>query len=184
MKKIGLSFIFSFLSLIVVLNSCVEKTGQGLGTQLTFSLSPSDINTFLKREFPVEKEFDLGKLILSDAEVSSIKSKDKIKLGLDVAYKPPLIPTTIKGGVKVIGGIKYDPKKKALFLKDPMVQEIKFWNKSFSLPKEIQGVVGGFVGEVFNNIPIYKFSGGNLATYLLKDVRVEDGKIKVSFGLK
>ncbi len=184
MKKVSLGFISIFISIVFILNSCVEKTGQGLGTNLTFSLSPSDINTFLKKNFPVEKEFDLGKLILNNAEVSSIESKDKIKLGLDVAYKPPLIPTTITGGVKVTGGIKYDPKKRALFLKDPMVQEIKFLNRSFSLPEGIQGIIGGFVGEVFNNIPIYKFSGGNLATYLLKDVKVEDGKIKISFGLQ
>jgi hypothetical protein len=191
LKKVILigSIPFALLSAVVTtasLTGCAAPTGTGINmTQegLVLTIAPSDINNFLKSQFPIEKEETLGKVILEDAKVESIETKDKLKLGVDAKYDPPSIIPAVDVGVEVEGGIKYEPKDKTIYLKDPLVDKIKFMGNTFSIPSFAKPYISSFVTEVFGKIPLYKFSQANLAAYLIKDVKVENGKIVVKFGL-
>jgi len=168
-----------------MLSGCASPTGSSVQmTQegMVLALSPDDLNRFLQRMFPIEKEQKIGKLILEKANVKSIESENKISLGVDSKYDPPLLPA-VNLGIDVEGGLKYNPKDKAIYLKDPLVNAVRIFDKNFTLPSGLKPFISNVITEVFGEIPLYKFSEGNLASYLVKDVKVENGKIIVKFGL-
>jgi len=178
---------FALFTAVVSTTLPVGCAGTGTGLSMTddglvFTIAPNDINMFLKSQFPIEKDVSLGgKVILEKANVENIEDKEKVKLGVDARYDPPLLPD-INAGVDVEGGIKYDPKEKTIYLKDPIVDNIRFLDRTFTIPSGLKPFISRFVSEVFGRIPLYKFSSTNLASYLIKDVKVENGKIVVKFG--
>jgi chaperone required for assembly of F1-ATPase len=175
MKKI-----ISLLLLLVIGFSCIQQSKEGIA----ITLDTNQINSFLKKEFPVEKELKVGKLIVKEAKVLSIENKDRINLGSEISYKPPLLPE-ISGKAQIAGGIKYDPEKKAIFLKNPEIKQLKFFGKDLLsfVPESSRKILFNALGEIFTQIPVYKFSDKKLIYRFVKDIKVEEGKIKLLFGI-
>ncbi len=167
--------------LAFIFSACVQG-GKSPGIEIT--LSPNTINSFLQKQFPVTEELKVGKLTLKDPKVASIDEKEKVNIGLGFDYKIPLLPS-VSGSFLVAGGIKYNPQKKAIYLKDPEVKDFEIMNKKIPslLSAETKRMLSGVVSYVFEQIPIYKFDEKSFYGRFIKDIRVENGKIVVRFGI-
>jgi len=200
LKKKALVFSTSFALLIGAVSvtniSCGGATGTSLSLQdksIVMEITPEHINQFIKRYFPVEKPAMVGKVILEDAKVQSIiggdsqqkttndNLKDKLLMGVSAKWDPPMFPA-VSGGVDILGGITYNKEKKAIYLKDPIVEKVRFGDTTISIPDWLKPFVSKFAAQYLGQIPIYQFKS-NFATYILKDIRVQNGKIVVKFGL-
>ncbi|NPA53608.1 MAG: DUF1439 domain-containing protein, partial [Aquificae bacterium] len=171
LKRFFIFFIF-FVSFLFIF-SCVQG-GKSPGFEI--ALSPQTINAFLKKQFPITQELKVGRLTLKDPNVASIDENEKINIGIGFEYKLPLLPAAT-GSILVAGGIKYDPEKKAIYLKDPEIKDFQILNKKLPsfLSSETKKILAGVVAYVFEQIPIYKFDEKSLYGRFIKDIRVENG---------
>lgn len=174
---------FLFFIFALAITGCVQTGNQGGTPGLTLTLSTKELNDFLKKEFPVEKKYKFVHVRLDNPDVLNIQ-KDRIKIGSDVIYSVEMLPE-VKGKVLISGGIKYDPEKRAIYLKDPVIEKLEFFRKNLVsfIPENHRKTLFGFIGEVFSTVPVYRFDNKKLMYRFLKDIKAEDGKLVLRFGL-
>ncbi len=176
MKKI---ILLNFL-MVVFLLSCAQKSL----TSYSVEIPSSAINGYLKKEFPVEKKLPVGKLIVKYPKASIDDKNDRIKIGSTIALKVPFIPEQT-GKIYVSGNIAFDQQKKELYLIDPKLEDLSFNNQSLTkhLPSNIKGILSDVITEIFKQTPIYKIDEKSIKGKFLKDIKIENGKLLLVFGL-
>ena len=173
--------IFSLFPLIISFFACIQG-GKSPGFEI--ALSPEMINSFLKKQFPISKQLKVGMIKLKDPNVLSIDKSEKLNLGLGFDYKLPLLPA-VGGKLLVAGGIKYNPEKLAIYLKNPEIKDLEIMQRKIPslLSAETKRMLNSVVDVVFEQIPIYRFDRNSIYGRFIKDIRVENGKIIVRFGI-
>ncbi len=168
------------LLLLSFIGGCIKAGKEGI----TIALTPNQIDSFLKKQFPIKEELKLGTLYLKDPNVASIDEKGKINIGLAFDYKVSFFPA-INGNFLVAGGLKYNPEKMAIFLKEPQIKDFQLLGKKIPslLSSETKNIISGVVSAVFETVPIYRFDKKSIYGRFVKDIKVKNGKIYITFGL-
>jgi len=154
----------------------------------TMKISADTIQKNITSSFPVSKDLSVGKITLVDPKVMLKNNSDRMVTGLGFAYKPPFFDA-IKGTLNISGNINYNKDKKAFFLVNPKIDDMKFNNSSLSsmMPSSVKNSFDGIVSEVFKKYPVYTFNSKNMKNKLmqqsLKKTTIKDGKLLVTFGL-
>ncbi len=166
------------LILLIFISSCAQKSL----TSYSVEIPVSAINAYLKKEFPVEKDLPVGKAVFKNPKADIINNR--VKIGSTIALKVPFIPEQT-GKIYVSGNIAFDQQKKELFLIDPKLEDLSFNNKSLTkyLPSNLNNILSQVVTEVFKQTPIYKIDKKSIQGKFLKDIKVEQGKLLLIFGL-
>ncbi len=167
-----------FVVVFLVFTGCVKRESL---TSYTVEISPNMIDNYLQKEFPVEEKLSIGKLILKDPKTKV--EGDKIQLGTTVALKLPLIPE-LSGKVYVSGGLYFDRNSRELYLKDPSVNSLMFNNTDLLkyLPQSSKNILLQEIKEIIASIPVYKLENKSLSEKLVKDIKIQNGKLLVTFG--
>jgi len=183
MKKLFLSLI-----LLTFFNGCVGVDPQGRGYSVAIPLDV--INSTLAKNFPVNEELKYGiisgNLNISNPNVLGKSGKDKLGVGTSFKFTNMFIPNGISGSINLASGIRYDANTKNLYLKDPMVNSIKFQNQSLltKLPAGIQNAIGVVISETIAKKPIYNLEKSTgIATSFVRGIDIRDGQVYIIFGL-
>ncbi len=181
-KKILIISIFMGL-----FSGCVTVDPQGRGYSIAVPIGV--INSTLAEKFPVDRKLKYGiisgNLNISNPNILGAKGKDKLSIGTTFKFTNFLIPDGILGNINLSSGIKYDAQSRNLYLKNPMVDTIKFQNESLlqKLPNGVQNAIGMIVAETIAQKPIYNIKAGTLASGLIKSIDVRNGQVFLTFGL-
>jgi hypothetical protein len=173
--------------LLGLFSGCVSVDPQGKG--LSFAVPMSMINSTLKNNFPVDQKLKYGiisgMLNISNPNVLGQKGKDQLGVGTSFKFTNFLVPNGISGSINLASGVRYDARSQNLYLKNPMVNTIKFQNQSLlsNLPDGLQGVIGRIVAETIAKKPIYNLKESNSASGLVKGLDIRNGQVFVTFGL-
>jgi hypothetical protein len=178
-------FIGAFLALI---SGCVQPDPQGRGYSIAIPLSV--INSTLKEKFPVDEKLKYGiisgNLNISNPNILGKSGKDKLGIGTSFKFTNMLIPNGIAGSINLASGVRYDANSRNLYLKNPMVNSIKFQNQSLmsKLPADIQNAIGIVISETIAKKPIYNLEKSTgIATSFVRGIDIRDGQVFVTFGL-
>ncbi len=176
MKRI----LFFYLILLVFLSSCAQKSL----TSYTVEIPDSAINNYLKKEFPVTQKLKIGKLIIKDPKANIDDKSNKLKLGSTLVLKIPFVPEQT-GKIYVAGNIAFDQQKKELYLINPTIENLSFNNQNISkyLPSNTKSMLAQVVEEVFKQTPIYKINDRSISGKFIKDIKIQNGKLLLTFGL-
>ncbi len=182
LKKILMIAIF-----IGLFSGCITVDPQGRGYSIAVPIGV--INSTLAEKFPVDRKLKYGivsgNLNISNPNILGAKGKDKLAIGTKFKFTNFLIPDGISGNINLSSGIKYDAQSRNLYLKNPMVDTIKFQNESLlqKLPNGVQNAIGMIVAETIAQKPIYNIKSGTLASGLIKGIDVRNGQVFLTFGL-
>jgi hypothetical protein len=90
-----------------------------------------------------------------------------------------------KAFLDIAGQPYFNKEKNAIFLKNVAINNISFENnqiaKSFST--QLITSLGPLLDEVFKNIPVYTIKEDSFKGSFVKDVKVENSELLVTFGL-
>ena len=173
--------------LIGLFSGCVTVDPKGRGYSIAVPIGV--INSTLAEKFPVDRKLKYGivsgNLNISNPNILGAKGKDKLAIGTKFKFTNFLIPDGISGNINLSSGIKYDAQSRNLYLKNPMVDTIKFQNESLlqKLPNGVQNAIGMIVAETIAQKPIYNIKSGTLASGLIKGIDVRNGQVFLTFGL-
>lgn len=180
MKRMSMGVVLALF--ISLLSGCVgidPKTGN-----YSVIVSMSTINTKMQKEFPVERDIDYGKLVLSNPSVIGNETK-KDKLAIKVDFKVSNFLLGVDGGIELTSGVRYDPKTQDLYLDNPMLDELSLADASFSklVTPSMRGEIEKIIAQVVTHYPIYNLKDASVASSLIKDVNIRDGEVYINLGL-
>jgi hypothetical protein len=170
-----------------LLSGCVGVDPQGRGYSVAIPMGM--VNSTLAEKFPVDRKLKYGivsgTLNISNPNILGQKGKDKLGVGTAFKFTNFLIPNGISGSIDLASGVRYDAKSRNLFLKNPMVDAIKFQNQSLlkNLPNGIQNVIGTIIAETIAKKPIYNLSKTGTMSGFVNGIDIRNGQIFVTFGL-
>jgi len=177
LKKSQILFV---LALLVLFTGCVKS----LNTDgLTLKLDANELNNSASDKFPIEKSFVVANIEVDKPNIY-IKEDDKISASLDMVLNAILIPST-KGSIKISGKPYFNKEESAIFLKHVEVEKLDFSDKQLSqvLNTTLLSSLKPLVDEIFKTIPIYKIPKNSFRGSFVKDIKVENKELLVTFGL-
>lgn len=144
----------------------------------TLTVPESELNKRLQEAFPIKKEVYLSRVILDNPKLRLIgKNEGEIVFDLDVI---PPIGKEIKGKVDAVGSFTFDRKTKTLYLVNLETKSVTVNGKPL-LTKDTGELLSLIFRSVLNKVPVYRFEGGKAK--LIKDVKIEKGKVVVRLGV-
>jgi hypothetical protein len=173
---------------LALLNGCVGVDPQGRGYSVAVPMGV--INSTLAENFPVDQKLKYGivsgTLNISKPNIMGQKGKDKLGVGTAFKFSNFLIPNGISGTINLASGVRYDANTQNLYLKNPMVSELKFQNESLmkKLPNGIQNVIGLAIAETIAKKPIHNLKkSASFATGFVRGIDIRNGQLFLTFGL-
>jgi hypothetical protein len=152
------------------------------------SLGRPELQQTIALGFPVEKTaLAVFRVRLSDPSVLLRESSDR--LGLTAAAEVGLqgAGPPAKGTVELSCRIRYEAAKGSFYADDPRVERLTLDGHPHGLIESTAEALTGIVAGLLARSPIYTLPAAGLqhsvATLVLKDVRVRDGKLRLTLGL-
>ncbi|RUM67721.1 MAG: hypothetical protein DSZ05_02155 [Sulfurospirillum sp.] len=169
------------LLLTLLFTGCIKDINP---SGMTIVIPASRLTQSLQRQFPVTQNTDYGKVTLKNPKALLQKGSDRITAGATVLFSNSLIPQQ-QGSVYVSGKPYFDAKTGSIYLNDPNIEKLDI--NGYKLGNFLNGSVANqlkpLINEVFRQIPIYKMDRNSIQGSFVKNVRVEDGNLLVTFGL-
>lgn len=168
------------LALLVLFTGCVKS----LNTDgLTLKIDANELNNSASKKFPIEKSFLVANVEINKPNIY-IKENDKISASLDLNINAIFLPST-QGSITISGKPFYDKKESAIFLKNVEVQKLDFSNKDVAkvINTTLLSSLKPLIDEIFKTIPIYKIPRDSFQGNFVKDIKVENKELLVTFGL-
>lgn len=175
-----------FLNIILILIVSVFFTAcvRGLDSNgLTLNIEESELNK-TSDKFPLERNFVFAKVSLEQPYIYIPKNTNRLNAKANMDLSAIFIPNA--NGVFELSGVPYFNKdKSAIFLKDIKIDDLKFTN--LSLDKTYINLLISNMNPVFDtifeNIPIYEINKSSFKGSFVKDIKIEDSELLVTFGL-
>lgn len=164
--------------LVFTFSGCIKKFDED---GLTLKIEESELNSSF-RDFPMERNFVFANVNINQPNLKI--TNDRLNALVDVDFSAIFIPKD-KGIFELSGVPYFDKEKSAIFLRDVKIENIKFAN--IALDKNFTNLFVSNMNPVFNNIfttmPIYKIDKTSFKGSFVKDVKIEDSELLVTFGL-
>jgi len=174
-----------FLGLI---SGCVSVDPQGRGYSIAIPLNI--VNSTLAKNFPVNEKLQYGiisgNLNIANPNVFGKSGSDKLGVGTTFKFTNVFIPNGISGSINLASGVRYDANSRNLYLKNPIVNTIKFQNQSLisKLPTGVQNAIGVLISETIAKKPIYNLKKSTgVATNFVRGIDIRNGQLFLTFGL-
>lgn len=164
--------------LVFTFSGCIKKFDED---GLTLKIEESELNSSF-RDFPMERNFVFANVNINQPNLKI--TNDRLNALVDVDFSAIFIPKD-KGIFELSGVPYFDKEKSAIFLRDVKIEKIKFAN--IALDKNFTNLFVSNMNPVFNNIfttmPIYKIDKTSFKGSFVKDVKIVDSELLVTFGL-
>jgi len=154
---------------------------------VVIELTPDEIQERLDKAFPItEKYLMVFELTLADPEVQLAEGSDRVGFGLSAKTNVSVNKKDVTGRAFMTAGLRYDPEKGALFLADPQVERLQM----SMLPEEYEDdamLAANLAARKFlKEYEVYRLKQSDfkerVVKFVLKDVAVRDGVLKLIFG--
>lgn len=176
LKKLFFSSIF-----IILFTGCIHSVNkQGL----VMSISETTLSTSFKKKFPIKKDFFIGNLSINNPKVELPKNSQKIKIGIDLSLSTLFTPAQ-EGSFFISGVPMFKKENRSIYLKDIKIEEIKYAQIKLnnSATKNFLTIFEPMINEVFKNYPVYTISKDSFQGTFVKNLKIEDSQLLVTYGL-
>jgi hypothetical protein len=173
--------IATFFTLALLLTGCIKDINpQGM----TVVIPASKITQSLQQQFPITENTDYGKVTLTNPKALLQKGSDRITAGATVLFSNSFISQQ-RGSVYVSGKPIFDAKTGSVYLTEPKVEKLNINNNNLTrfLNGSTSQLLKPIIDEVFRKVPIYRVDTNSIQGSFVKNVKVEDGSLLLTFGL-
>ena len=171
--------ILAILSFILLFSGCIKKFDTD---GLTLKIDESELNK-PSQYFPINQNFVFANIDIKQPNIF-ISNSNRLNANMNINLAAIFIPSA--NGVFTLSGNPYfDKEKSAIFLRDIQIEELRFSN--MNIDKNFTDLVFSnmkpIIDTMFSNIPIYKIDKSSFKGSFVKDVKIEDSELLVTFGL-
>ena len=178
----------------LLLPSCSTVADLALRNQ--FFIPTSHILAKMSPLFPFRRSYQsAGQMSLSNPVFSMVPDQNKVRLGLTAAMTAgsqigqlsgipalgSLAGLATRGTCQLACGLRYDPKTRGIFLKEPVVEKLDVDNFASTLTEPFRQVVNMFGPQILDKHPIHTLDA-SLASRFLQGMEVQPTGIALKFG--
>ena len=172
--------ILVFSLLLVLFTGCVKNIDSN---GLTLNVPQSELNT-KSSKFPIKKNFVFANVNIEQPKIFIKEGQDRLSAKIDLSLSALFIPKS-KGVFEISGVPYFNKEKSAIFLEDVNIEDLTFTdlvlNKNFT--KNLITNMTPIIDQIFSNIPIYEIDKSSFKGSFVKDVKIENSELLVTFGL-
>lgn len=154
--------------------------------ELEISLTEAGLRGKIEEAFPIEESYLLiVRLRLSDPEVELEEGSDRIAYQMRATVS--VAGHEFGGSARVSGEIRFEADEREFYLVDSRLEDLDIDRVPAEYREPLRGVANLATREVFEKNPIYvldeEFLGKLGEAITVRQVKVVDGKVRISFGL-
>jgi hypothetical protein len=167
---------------------CLSLVLAALGCKNTVTLvvERDEIQKRVAARFPVQRATPFGTVVFENPNVILREGSDRIGVELDVKVQVPLLPAA-SGKVAVSGTPLYRREEKAFYLHDAKLERLEVAGLPQDQLDRLRAPVEAVAAGALYYFPVYQLEQRDWkevgAEHALKDVSVQNGKLKVTLGL-
>lgn len=154
---------------------------------LVLSLSERQIQEQLNKRFPIEKNYLISTISLTDPKVALRSGTNRIHFGVVITATIPT-QTPVQGSGEFSGEIRYDPQTEDIYLTEVGVERLEIPKLGDKVTAQVKEVSSLLAREALSRFPIYRLSESdfrvNLSLLEVKSVRVAGRRVEIAFGIK
>lgn len=167
--------------LVLLFSGCVHSINQ---QGLTIRIPASQITASLEQQFPVSQNFQYGTVTLQNPKALLHAGSDRVQAGTTIGFSNALIPTQ-SGSLMISGKPIFDAKTGAIYLTQPNIDRLEFngYKLASFMKGSLKDAVMPLINEVFRTRPIYRLEKNSLQSAFVRDIRVSNGTLLLTFGL-
>ena len=168
------------ISLLVLFSGCIKK----LDTNgLTLQIEESELNKS-SNKFPIKKSFVIANVQIQQPHIFIKENTNKIAAKLDVEFAAIFLPKT-NGILEISGNPYFNKEDSAIYLKDVEIEKLELTNTNIdkTFTNTLLSSFAPVVDEIFKTIPIYKIKKDSFKGSFVKDIKIENSELLVTFGL-
>lgn len=171
--------IFAILSFILLFSGCIKKFDTD---GLTLKIDESELNK-TSEYFPIKQDFVFANIDIKQPNIF-ISNTNRLNANMNINLSAIFIPSA-NGTFTLSGNPYFDKEKSAIFLRDIQVEELRFSNMNIdkNLADMVFSNMKPIIDTIFSNMPIYKIDKSSFKGSFVKDVKIEDSQLLVTFGL-
>lgn len=170
-----------FMLFSLLLSGCIHQLGKD---GLTLSISEKQLSDSFDESLPYKKDFVFGNISIDNPKIKLLKKSNRVQAGIDFGLKT-VFTSALQGKFKISGEAVYNKEKAAIFLHNIKLENFAFnqlkisddFSKTFYLALE------PMINEVLKLYPIYKVPKDSIHGSFVKDIKVENSKLLVTYGI-
>ena len=172
------TYIFTILSLILLFSGCIKKFDTD---GLTLKIDESELNK-TSEYFPIKQDFVFANIDIKQPNIF-ISNTNRLNANMNINLSTIFIPSAA-GTFTLSGNPYFDKEKSAIFLKDIQMEDLKMTNVNIdkTLLSTVVANTKPIIDNIFNTIPIYKIDKSSFKGSFVKDVKIENSELLVTFG--
>ena len=152
------------------------------------SLGQAELQQALRLGFPLEKTYlVIVQVRLSDPVVTLREDSDRIELAVRVEAGLKDLGRPSRGTADVSCRIRYEPSEGSFYADDPKVERLSLDGHPEGLLEKSSGAVTWVLRGLLARQPIYTLrtldTARSVARLVLKDVRVREGRLRLTLGV-
>lgn len=150
---------------------------------LTLKINESQLNKSSKK-FPLKKDFLLVSIQVEKPYVFIPKGTNRLNARMDISLSAIFMENS-KGVLTLSGKPYFSKEKSAIFLRDVKIETLKFTNMNMDkkFTTMILANMKPVINNIFTNFPIYKLDKTSFRGSFVKNVKIENSELLVTFGL-
>lgn len=179
MKK--LFTILTALFLTIFFTGCIHNLDKN---GLTLSITEKELSESFDEALPYKKNFVFGDLSIDNPKVKLANKSNRVNAGIDFGLKT-LFTSALQGKFQISGEPIYNKEKGAIFLQNVKLENFAFNQLKISddFSQTFNSALEPMINEVLKLYPIYTVPKDSIHGSFVKDIKVEDSKLLVTYGI-
>jgi hypothetical protein len=151
------------------------------------AISAEQIQKRLDKKFPIKKKYLVVlELTLADPVVALTEGSDRVGFGVSAETNVIVNAEDLEGQAHMTSAIRYNREDGALLLADPRVERLTISLLPEKYEDGVREAASLAAHEFLDEYEIYRLDQSDfkqkIAKFVIKDVVVEDGMLKIAFG--
>jgi len=169
---------------LAVLGGCAVFLAQQYGDKLAIELTEQDLQTRLATRFPIQNcALVIVCIDITSPKLKLVENSDRIALSADIAAT--VLQRRYAGVLAFSGKVRYVAQEGEFFLDDIEIHRLDLEGVPANYTEMLRSRGPAVLRSVLATKPIYTLKADNaqqrLARLAVRDVRVVNGKLRVSF---
>ena len=165
---------------LILFTGCVKNIGLD---GLTMKIDDGQLNK-PSSKFPIEQDFVLANLLIKQPNVFIKDGENRLSANVDVNLSAIFMPKTT-GKLEVSGVPYFKKENSSIYLSDVTIENIDFTDAKIdkNILNSLTSNIKPVLDSIFKQIPIYTIKEDSFKGSFVKDVKIEDSELLVTFGL-
>jgi len=178
-----------FRAWIIVLAAVILMVGCSSLGEVTVRITETQLQERLSKKFPITKTHQLlGTVTYENPQVTLRREDNRVEFGLEISVSNITVNNAaLRCSAVMLASVDYNPEKKALFLTDPLLQQFVLNGAQQQDAQALSVLFMPAIEKLLKHKPVYclKDQDGfeNIASMLVKDIRVRKGCIEIVWGI-